>query len=351
MSTFTLAISCLTTSNLPWFMDLIFQVPMQYCSLQHRTLLQSPVTSTAGYCFCFDSIPSFFLELFLHWSPVTYWAPTDLGSFSFSILSFCLFILFMGFSRQEYWSGLPFFSPVDHILSDLSTMTHPSWVAPRAWLSFIELDKAVVLVWLHWLVFCEYGFSVLPSDALSQHLLSYLGFLTLVRGYLFMAAPAKLSHCSLPWKRGISSPPPLLTLNVEWVLSALLSGVSPLVESKGNTSCCPLKASLVYSSTHVPHAYTWLVDDADNFGQKIYLLNADKFKAWFTIIDLIFPIDNYLGCFQFFMMQSWRYYIWYINYKLRHFNWSIITFYLLLFQTYLVLIVWFCVFSLVILNM
>ena len=26
----------------------------------------SPVTSTAGYCFCFGSIPSFFLELFLH---------------------------------------------------------------------------------------------------------------------------------------------------------------------------------------------------------------------------------------------------------------------------------------------
>ena len=51
----------------------------------------------------------------------------------------------MGFSRQEYLSGLPFPSPVDHILSDLSTMTRPSWVAPRAWLSFIELDKAVVL--------------------------------------------------------------------------------------------------------------------------------------------------------------------------------------------------------------
>ena len=63
--------------------------------------------------------------------------------------------VFMGFSRQEYWSGLPFPSPVDHILSDLSTMTRPSWVAPRAWLSFIELDKAVVLVWLDWLVFCD----------------------------------------------------------------------------------------------------------------------------------------------------------------------------------------------------
>ena len=35
---------------------------------------------------------------------------------------------------------------MDHILSDLSTMTRLSWVAPRAWLSFIELDKAVVLV-------------------------------------------------------------------------------------------------------------------------------------------------------------------------------------------------------------
>ena len=33
---------------------------------------------------------------------VAYWASTDLGSSSFSVLSFCLFILFMGFSRQEY---------------------------------------------------------------------------------------------------------------------------------------------------------------------------------------------------------------------------------------------------------
>ena len=158
MLTFTLAISCLTTSNLPWFIDLTFQVPIQYCSLQHWTLLLSPVTSTTGYCYCFASIPSFFLELFLYWSLVAYWAPTDLGSSSFSILSFCLFILFMWFSRQEYWSGLPFPSPVDHILSDLSTMTHLSWVILRAWLSFIELDKAV-LVWLDWPVFCEYGFS------------------------------------------------------------------------------------------------------------------------------------------------------------------------------------------------
>ena len=91
---------------------------MQYCSLQHQTLLLSPVTSATGYCFCFGSIPSFFLELFLHWSPIAHWAPTDLGSSSFTILPFHLFILFMGFSRQEYLSGLPFPSPVDHILSN-----------------------------------------------------------------------------------------------------------------------------------------------------------------------------------------------------------------------------------------
>ena len=128
MSTFTLAISCLTTFNLLWFMDLTFQIPMQCCSLQHRTLLLSPVTSTVGCCFSFGSISSFFLELFLHWSPAAYWAPTDLGNSSFSVLSFCLFILFTGFSRQEYWSGLPVPSPVGHSLSELSTVTRPSWV-------------------------------------------------------------------------------------------------------------------------------------------------------------------------------------------------------------------------------
>ena len=158
---FTVAISCLATADSPWFMDLTFQVPMQYCSLQHQTLLLSPVTSTTGCCFCFGSISSFFLELFLDWSPVAYWAPTDLRSSSFSVLSFCFFILFMGFLMQEYWIGLPFPSPVDHVLSEVSTMTRLSWVALHdIGHSFIELDKAVVHVirlvsflWL-WFSFC-----------------------------------------------------------------------------------------------------------------------------------------------------------------------------------------------------
>ena len=158
---FTLAISCLITSNLPWFMDLTFQFPMGYCSLQHWTLLPSPVTSTTGHCFHFGSVSPLFLELFLHSSPVAYWAPTNLGSSSFSALSFFLFILFRRFSRQEYWSGFWFPTPVDHILSELSTKTRPSWVALHIVTHyFIELDKAVIHVislvrflWL-WFSFC-----------------------------------------------------------------------------------------------------------------------------------------------------------------------------------------------------
>ena len=48
----------------------------------------------------------------------------------------------MRFSRQVYWSGLPFPPPVDHVLSELSSMTHPSWVAIRGMAhSFIRLHK------------------------------------------------------------------------------------------------------------------------------------------------------------------------------------------------------------------
>ena len=146
-------------------MDLAFWVPMSYYFLQHQTLLPSLVTSTTGCCFCFGSVSSFFLELFLHWSPVAYWAPIDLESSSFSVVSFCLFILFMGFSRQEYWSGLPPPSPVDHFCQN-----SPPWPIHLGWPytgmahSFIELDKAGVhvtsLVSFLWLWF-SFG---LPSD-------------------------------------------------------------------------------------------------------------------------------------------------------------------------------------------
>ena len=75
-----------------------------------------------------------------------------------------LLILLMGFSRQEYWSGLPFPSPVDHILSELSTWPVCLGWPYMAWLSFSELDKAVVHVirlasflWLWFQSVCPLG--------------------------------------------------------------------------------------------------------------------------------------------------------------------------------------------------
>ena len=177
---------------------------MRYCSLQHWTLLLSPVPSTTGCCFCFGSILSFFLELFLHWSPVAYWAPTNLGSSSFSVLSFCLFILLMEFSRQEYWSGLPF--PLQWTTFCQTSTPWPIQLGcpQMAWLSFIELDKAVVhmirlasCLWLWFQSVCP----LMPS--LSAYHLTWVS-LTLDVGYLFRAAPAKCSCCSLLWTRGIS---------------------------------------------------------------------------------------------------------------------------------------------------
>ena len=62
------------------------------------------------------------------------------GCSSPGVITSCLFILSMKFSRHKNSSGLPFLSPVDHILSELFTMTCPSWVAFMAH-SFTELCK------------------------------------------------------------------------------------------------------------------------------------------------------------------------------------------------------------------
>ena len=148
MLMFNFAISCLTTSNLPWFMDLTFQIPMQYCSLQHQTLLSPPDTSAAEHHSCFGPTPSFFLELLviaLCSSPVFPSSILDIfwpGGLIFWHLIFLPFQLFMGFSRQEYWSELPFPSPMEHVLSELFPMTQLSWVDLHGMAhSFTELCK------------------------------------------------------------------------------------------------------------------------------------------------------------------------------------------------------------------
>ena len=128
---------------------------MQYCSLQHWTLVLSPVPSTTGCCFFFGSVPSFFLEVFLHWSPVAYWAPTDLGNSSFNVLSFCLF---MESSRQEYWSGChSLHQRITFCQTSLPWPVHLGWPY-TVWLIVSLSQIRLWSMWAVWLFSCDCSF-------------------------------------------------------------------------------------------------------------------------------------------------------------------------------------------------
>ena len=146
MSMFTLAIYCLTTSNLPWFMDLTFQVPIQYCSLQHQTWLPSPDIHT--------------WVLFLLWlwlfilsgaiSPLfsssilgTYW-PEE---FIFQCHILLPFHIVNGVLKARILKNFVIpFSSRPHFVRTLN-YEHLSWVALHGMAySFIELDKDVIHV-------------------------------------------------------------------------------------------------------------------------------------------------------------------------------------------------------------
>ena len=88
-------------------------------------------TSTTKRHFHFGPATSFFLQLLvitLCSSPVENWTPSDLGGSSSSVISFCLFILLMGFSRQK--SGV-----VCHPLLQWTTFCQnsPLWPVRLGW--------------------------------------------------------------------------------------------------------------------------------------------------------------------------------------------------------------------------
>jgi len=78
--------------------------------------------------------------VFLHSSLVAYWAPSDLRSSSFHVISF--------FSSSYWsWGSQGKNTEVVYILSELSTMTCSSWVALHGMThNFIEFDKPVIHV-------------------------------------------------------------------------------------------------------------------------------------------------------------------------------------------------------------
>ena len=146
MSMFTLAISGLTTSNLPWFMDLTFQVPIEHCSLQHQTLLPSPVISTNGCRFCFGClfILSGVISPLISSSILGTYQP---GEFIFQCPVFLPFHTVHGVLKARIlkWFPTPF-SSGPHFVRTLHHDTFCLGWPYTAWLSFIELDKAVVHV-------------------------------------------------------------------------------------------------------------------------------------------------------------------------------------------------------------
>ena len=108
---FTLAISCWTMFNLPQFMDLTFQVPMQYCSLQHWTLLLSPVPSTwvLFLLWLHPFILSGVISLLISISILGTYRP---GEFIFQCPIFFPFHTIHGVLKERIlkWFAIPFFS-------------------------------------------------------------------------------------------------------------------------------------------------------------------------------------------------------------------------------------------------
>ena len=168
--------------------------------------------------------------LFLLWRRVFLLSGVVSLLFSSSILGTCpaeefifqfpIFLLFHtvhGVLKARIWSGLPFSSPVDHVLSELSTMTRLSWVTLHGIAhSFVELDKAVIrvisLMSFLWLWFSFY----LPSDVASCPITSWQvdgATMETVRDFIFVhsriTADGDYSHaikrCSLLGRKAMTN--------------------------------------------------------------------------------------------------------------------------------------------------
>ena len=142
---------------------------MQYCSLQHLTLLSPLDTSTTECHFCFGPTASFFLEpvvIAFYSSPVAYLTPYDLGDSSCGVIYFCLFTLFVVFSREEFWSRLSFPFLVDHVWVQKWQVFHKHWIS---FLAVLWKYRVIIFFFLlahllcdiySWVIFTQvYGFS------------------------------------------------------------------------------------------------------------------------------------------------------------------------------------------------
>ena len=181
--------SCLTTSNLPWFMD-----------LTSRFLCNNPLYSIRP-CFYHQSHPQlgivFALAPFLHsFGVISPLISSSIlgtyrpGEFLFQYPVILPFHTIHGVLKARIlkWFAIPF-SSGSHSFRPPPWPIRLGW-PHMAWLSFIELDKAVVHV-IRLASFLWLRFQCLPFDVLSQHLPFYLGFSYLERGVPLLSCSSK----------------------------------------------------------------------------------------------------------------------------------------------------------------
>ena len=154
MLMFTLDISCLTTSNLPWLVNLKFLV--YYAILLFMALNLTFITRNIPNSVSFLLWPaaSHFLELMSNClCPVAYWTYSNLARGRARLPVSCLLLFYTVHgvlaARIPEWFDIPI--QVDHVLSELFTLTLPFCVTLHSMAhSFIELcellhhDKAVI---------------------------------------------------------------------------------------------------------------------------------------------------------------------------------------------------------------
>ena len=128
---FTLAISCLITSNLPCFMDLTFQVPMQYFSLSIRLYFHQqshPQLSVVFLWLCLFSLSGVISPLISSSILGTY----QPGELIFQCLIFLPFHTVHGVLKARIltWFAIPFSSGprfVRTLHHALSFLGGPTW--------------------------------------------------------------------------------------------------------------------------------------------------------------------------------------------------------------------------------
>ena len=105
----------------------------------------------------------------LKWPPSTMSSCTPEYTKAMVCLNEKMFVLYMfhtvhGILKARILKWFPFLSPGEHVLSECSTMTRPSWAALHSMShSFIELDKAVVHV-IRLISFLRLLFSFYPPS-------------------------------------------------------------------------------------------------------------------------------------------------------------------------------------------